>query len=297
MDHVSLAGGDARWAPVAAGRDFTARLHGWLLAVAWHEAGRRSRDVLLAGFVIDDVVPRAVTAALRAIAGNLDSFRGQSQGTTWASKFVMRELSISIGCLLRDARVFPLDRAGLGRFPDPVGCQPAERGDREGLLAGLRRSVDTCLSSQQRAAFTAIALNAVPADVLAAELDTNRNSIYKALFEARRTLRAVLTADGYLPHAMPGSMTPGPRWLDDLLAADMGDAGCELTFEQLDRYAEAHLNGHDPQVRFQGVAAHLRGCQACHEDLLGLFLAFAQQNPVGASPRGGDAEGLALVQR
>ena len=33
--------------------------------------------------------------------------------TTWASKFVMRELSASIGCLLRMPRAFPPDRGGL----------------------------------------------------------------------------------------------------------------------------------------------------------------------------------------
>ena len=56
------------------------------------------------------------------------------------------------------------------------------------------------------------------------------------------------------------------------------DAGCELTFVHLDRYAEAQLSGHEPRVRFRGVAVHLRGCPACHEDLSGLLLAFRAQD-------------------
>jgi hypothetical protein len=159
---------DGLRSPAGEGRDFAACLHGWLLGVARHEAGRRNESALLAGFGIDHVAQPAVAAALRAIAENLDG----SQFTTWASKFVMRELSTSIGCFLRDARVFRLDRSGRGRFPDPAGSQPAELGEWESLLAGLCRAVDESLSSQQRAAFTAIALNAALADVLAAELST-----------------------------------------------------------------------------------------------------------------------------
>jgi len=115
-----------------------------------------------------------------------------------------------------------------------------------------------------------------------------------AVPEARRTPRAALAADGHIPRTvpgplsgplsgsssgpLPGSIATGPRWLDDLLAADMGDAGCELTFVHLDRYAEAQLSGHEPRLRFRGVAVHLRSCPACHEDLTGLLLAFRPQD-------------------
>jgi RNA polymerase sigma-70 factor (ECF subfamily) len=45
--------------------------------------------------------------------------------------------------------------------------------------------------------FVAIALNDVPIDVLAVELGTNRNAIYKNLFDARRNLRARMAAAGH----------------------------------------------------------------------------------------------------
>jgi hypothetical protein len=69
------------------------------------------------------------------------------------------------------------------------------------------------LSRQQRTAFMSIAVNAVPADVLAAELRTSRSAVYKALFEARRTLRAALAAGGHIPRTVPGPSSgslPGP---------------------------------------------------------------------------------------
>jgi hypothetical protein len=51
--------------------------------------------------------------------------------------------------------------------------------------------------------------------------------------------------------------TAGARWVDELLAADPGDAGCDVTFQVLDRYIETQLHGQDPGRRFPAVAAHL----------------------------------------
>jgi RNA polymerase sigma-70 factor (ECF subfamily) len=45
--------------------------------------------------------------------------------------------------------------------------------------------------------FVAVALNDVPIDVLALQLDSNRNAVYKNLFDARRKLRASLAAAGH----------------------------------------------------------------------------------------------------
>ena len=53
------------------------------------------------------------------------------------------------------------------------------------MLSALRRAVDEDLSGEQRTVFTAVTLHGVPAAALAAALGSNRNAIYKALFEAR----------------------------------------------------------------------------------------------------------------
>ena len=52
--------------------------------------------------------------------------------------------------------------------------------------------------ARQRRVFVALVLNAVPLDTLVIELGTNRNAIYKTLFDARRKLRAALAANGYI---------------------------------------------------------------------------------------------------
>ena len=60
----------------------------------------------------------------------------------------------------------------------------------------LKAAIGT-LTERQREVFAAIALNEVPIDVLAIRLGSNRNAIYKNLFDARRTLRASLARAGH----------------------------------------------------------------------------------------------------
>ena len=59
-------------------------------------------------------------------------------------------------------------------------------------------TVDTELTARQREVFVAIVVNDVPLDALAARLGSNRNAVYKMMFDARRKLRAALAANGYL---------------------------------------------------------------------------------------------------
>jgi RNA polymerase sigma-70 factor, ECF subfamily len=52
--------------------------------------------------------------------------------------------------------------------------------------------------------FVAIVVNGVPLDALVVRLGSNRNAIYKMMFDARRKLRAALAANGYLDHDTTG---------------------------------------------------------------------------------------------
>ena len=65
--------------------------------------------------------------------------------------------------------------------------------------------MDEVLTARQRQVFVAIVLNGVPLDALVLELGSSRNAIYKVLFDARRKLRSVLVADGYLRDDCAGS--------------------------------------------------------------------------------------------
>jgi RNA polymerase sigma-70 factor (ECF subfamily) len=133
-----------------------------------------------------------------AITAKLHEFRGESRFTTWAYKFVILEVSTKVGRHFWRHPSVAMDAEDWERLPDRFGLDPARESEGRELLAALRRAVDEVLTERQRRIFVAIVLAGVPADTLAIDLDTNRNAIYKTMFDARRKIRAALVANGYL---------------------------------------------------------------------------------------------------
>ena len=177
-----------------------ARLHGMLVRIALTEAGRRGPRLRIAGPELEDLAYQAAADALLAITAKLSQFRGESRFTTWAYKFVIFEISAKLGRHFWRHPSVPLDAEDWDRLPDQFGLEPERETEWRDLVAALRRAVDTELTPRQRAIFVALVLNGVPLDALVARLGSNRNAIYKMLFDARRKLRAALVANGYLDH-------------------------------------------------------------------------------------------------
>jgi len=170
-----------------------AKLRGLLLRVAYHELGRRRGQ--LGGAELDDIAHQAADDALMSILGKLDDFKGLSRFTTWAYKFAVFEVSSK---LARHAwRHHPPSAEDWERLPDSLTPRPGEQAERREQLAALARAIEHDLTDRQREVFVAVALNEVPIDVLALRLDSNRNAVYKNLFDARRRLRASLAAAGH----------------------------------------------------------------------------------------------------
>ena len=175
-----------------------ARLHDLLLRIARSEVCRRSGPLQVSGPELDDVAHQAASDALLAITTKLWEFRGESRFTTWAYKFVIFEVSTKIGRHFWRNPTVTMDAEHWDRLPDRFGLEPARASEWRELVAALHRAVDEVLTVRQRKIFVAIVLNGVPLDALVAELGSNRNAIYKMLFDARRKLRAALVANGYL---------------------------------------------------------------------------------------------------
>ena len=174
------------------------RLHGLLVRIACREVARRGPGLQITGPELDDLAYQAAADALVAITAKLGQFRGESRFTTWAYKFVIFEVSAKLGRHFWRRKHLSLDTEDWERLPDRFGFDPAQQSEWRDLLAALRRAVNEELTARQREVFVAIVVNEVPLDALTARLGSNRNAIYKMMFDARRKLRAALAANGYL---------------------------------------------------------------------------------------------------
>jgi RNA polymerase sigma-70 factor (ECF subfamily) len=203
IERASLDRESAEWlqalGATGARRDAAvASLHALLLKVARAEINRRRARLQLFGPELDDLAHQAAADALVAITAKLDQFRGESRFTTWAYRFVVLEVSTKIGRhFWRHPRV-AMDTEDWERLPDRFGLDPARESEWHDLIAAVRRAVDEDLTEHQRRIFVAIIMAGVPLDAVAIELGTNRNAIYKTMFDARRKIRARLAADGYV---------------------------------------------------------------------------------------------------
>lgn len=148
----------------------------------------------------------AQDATLRVL-DNLETFRGDSQFTTWAMKIAMR-VAISE---MRRARYkdFSLDElTENGEVPAvanaaPISSAPIARPEQvieqEDVLGKVTEAFQNVLTPRQRAAMEAIILDDIPLEEVAEQMGTNRNALYKLIHDARRKLRDYLEETGLSP--------------------------------------------------------------------------------------------------
>jgi RNA polymerase sigma-70 factor (ECF subfamily) len=177
------------------------RLFGMLVGIARGEVRRRSGELRIGGAEADDLAHQAAADALVRIDAKLDGFRGESRFTTWAYAFVVLEVSSAVGRHVWRRPRAVLDDDGWEAVPDRLGPSPAGEAERRELAAALRRAVDEALTPHQRRVFTAVVIQDLPIDAVAHGLGSNRNAVYKTVFDARRRLRARLAADGLIGEA------------------------------------------------------------------------------------------------
>jgi RNA polymerase sigma-70 factor, ECF subfamily len=175
-----------------------ARLHALLLRAARAELSRRAVRSRIAGPEVDDLAHQVAADALMSITRRLSSFRGESRFTTWAYKFVILEVSSKLGRHFWTRADVVLEPDQWDQVPERLGVTPEAAVEAGELFATVRNVVETQLTPRQREIFVALLVQGIPADALAVKLNTNRNAIYKTMFDVRRKIRATLVTDGYL---------------------------------------------------------------------------------------------------
>jgi RNA polymerase sigma-70 factor (ECF subfamily) len=143
----------------------------------------------------------AQEALLKILAG-LDSFRGESRFTTWAFKIAIHEAFTE----LRRRRWQNVSLQDLVAKYDEADFTPTALADRtpspeqrvtqQMLLEMIRQLIDEELTERQRQAMIAAVFGGMPGDEVARRLGTNRNALYKLLYDARRRLQRRLLARG-----------------------------------------------------------------------------------------------------
>jgi RNA polymerase sigma-70 factor (ECF subfamily) len=176
------------------------RLHERLVRVARSEVNRRAHAGGVTGPELDDLAHQAAEDALMAIVEKVGQFRGDSRFTTWAYRFVVLEVSMKLGRHFWRSAPRQIDGEEWDVLPDRFGLSPARRAEWRELVTALRCAVEEELTPHQRRIFVAIVLRGVPLDALVVQLGSNRNAVYKAMFDARRKLRRSLAANGYVDH-------------------------------------------------------------------------------------------------
>ena len=139
-------------------------------------------------------------ATLRVL-DNVDMFRGESKFTTWANRIAVR-LAISdlrrarykdfsLENMTADGELLPAN-ADINNMPP----NPETNVERDDVMERIGTAMREALTERQYKAIEAVALRGVPMDLVAEQLETNRNALYKLLHDARRKLRAHLEAQG-----------------------------------------------------------------------------------------------------
>jgi RNA polymerase sigma-70 factor (ECF subfamily) len=175
-----------------------ARLHQMLLRVAVHEAYRRGPTFRIGGPELDDLAHQAANDAMVSLLGKLDSFRGESRFTTWAYRFVTLEVANKLGRHFWRNPAVSLAAEDWERLPAPCAADPLAQTQQRELIAAVRCAMTETLTDHQRLFFVAIVVNGVPIEAMVSQYGSNRGAIYKTVFDARRKIRAYLTANGYL---------------------------------------------------------------------------------------------------
>ncbi len=178
-------------------------LRDYLLRAALVYLARRRTD--LSGWsrqAVRDLAEDLAQEALLDVHKSLHSFRGESQFTTWAFRFVINRAASELRRRrYRDLSLENLQEDEVAAFQTllhtggaTLGVDPERLAERRYYLNLLREIVDTELSERQRAALVWVHWQGRSMDEVAGALGLSRNALYKLLHDARKRLKAELVA-------------------------------------------------------------------------------------------------------
>jgi RNA polymerase sigma-70 factor, ECF subfamily len=182
----------------AARDDAIRRLHELMVRAARFKLSRMGEALRLGQARADEIVQSSADEAVVAILARLSSFEGRSRFTTWAYKFAILNTATAVR-----RELWSHTDVELSSIPEPVSAlgDPLAHAELSALSDALRRCIAECLTPHQQRVLIAISVEGIPIDVMADRLHTTRNTVYKALHDARTRLREAMIAQGYIQGA------------------------------------------------------------------------------------------------
>lgn len=152
----------------------------------------------------ESLIEDTAQETLLRVLERLDTFEGRSQFTTWVYKISVRvalnELrrrrwrDVSLEGLEGDEADESTRRQFSSSEPGPESMV-----ERRDILQRVQQIVVEELTERQRAAMHAIHMQDVPMEEVARRMGTNRNALYKLLYDARLRLKHRLEREGLNP--------------------------------------------------------------------------------------------------
>jgi len=149
----------------------------------------------------EDIAQDAVVKLL----ANLDTFRGESQFLTWATKIAVR---LAFSELRRkrwqDVSIEALQKEDEGQEYTPAfladsSPSPEKQASLNGMMNMVQQMMEETLSERQRTALQAVMAGQMPLEEIARRMGTNRNALYKLLHDARLRMQKRLVEEGLSP--------------------------------------------------------------------------------------------------
>lgn len=189
------------------------RLRTYLLRAIWIYLTRQRSD--LTGMHFEDLSQLAedwAQESVMQVLGNLDRFRGDSRFTTWAYR-------VAINLVAGDLRRKRWDNSSLDAMTESETADlrpmqsdrsiaPESRVTRGLVWDAIQTAIRDDLTERQRTALTRVVLEGRPIEVVAGELETNRNNIYKLVHDARKKLRQATEERGWSADEILAAFAP-----------------------------------------------------------------------------------------
>ncbi|MCP4198230.1 MAG: sigma-70 family RNA polymerase sigma factor [Proteobacteria bacterium] len=131
-----------------------------------------------------------------------DQFQGRSKFTTWATKIAVHQAlgelrrarwrDVSLDELTADGSFEPQFLSNDQTTPEITTLQNS-------VMSAVMEVMEQELSDRQRQALTARLVVGIPIDILAEQMNTNPNALYKLIHDARKRLKARMIERGISP--------------------------------------------------------------------------------------------------